>query len=275
LTIYDVSGDSKTALTHIYYFSGTGNSFWSAKQTASLLEDECRLFSIGIETQKTPPAAPGIRVITANAVVFIFPSYALGLPVAVRRFIKSSEIKASYTAALVCFGSYQGGALAEAARLLGRKKIKLDYAGLIPAVENFIPIFGPPDEETMRRRLALQKIATEQCALAIKRRESGTIKTFKPFSKAVSLMFHLGRRFMWRWFKISNACTGCGICARVCPAGAINMGNGRPQYSGKCQQCQACVNFCPQKAITFGRARAGNGRYTHPEVPAEDFYSQG
>jgi MinD superfamily P-loop ATPase len=64
-------------------------------------------------------------------------------------------------------------------------------------------------------------------------------------------------------------CTGCGFCARSCPAGAIAMTDGRPQFSARCEHCSGCVNRCPQKALSFGRARPGGARYVHPEYSGE------
>lgn len=41
-------------------------------------------------------------------------------------------------------------------------------------------------------------------------------------------------------------CTGCGSCAGVCPAGALDMRDGRPCLDRElCTLCGKCVNFCP------------------------------
>ena len=44
------------------------------------------------------------------------------------------------------------------------------------------------------------------------------------------------------------SCTGCGLCARRCPTGAIAAENPRATDKGKCISCMRCVSECPAKA---------------------------
>jgi Fe-S-cluster-containing hydrogenase component 2 len=44
-------------------------------------------------------------------------------------------------------------------------------------------------------------------------------------------------------------CTGCGICATVCPAKAIEV-DGTPQFNDElCIQCFCCIELCPNGAL--------------------------
>jgi len=58
---------------------------------------------------------------------------------------------------------------------------------------------------------------------------------------------------LWRvdFIAISNECTQCGICAEVCPVGAIDSENGALIDTEKCITCCACIKNCPQKARTM------------------------
>ena len=48
---------------------------------------------------------------------------------------------------------------------------------------------------------------------------------------------------------LERKCTGCGLCQRNCPFGAIDMVNGKPELNAACKVCGICVKNCPEKAI--------------------------
>jgi len=252
-------------VTKIYYFSGTGNSLWSAKKIAQIISgthpsDTCELYNIGAEAQKSEV------IIEADAVVMVFPSYGYGLPLIVRRFAKAAIFKTPYLAALVTYGSSPRGTLGALQSILKKKGIGALFFERIPAVENYLALFGPPQASTVERCVSMQEKATAEAALCIIERRKNRVNSFCPFSVFVSWLFSLGVKIFYRYYRLSGDCNGCGICAKICPVAAIAMQNGKPHFTPKCEHCQGCVNMCPSRAIRFGRVKWGAPGYRHPHI---------
>ena len=66
----------------------------------------------------------------------------------------------------------------------------------------------------------------------------------------------------WEWRLIQQECTGCGICADVCPHDAINMGRemAYPEpVPAQCVGCMLCVEQCPFDAIEVKEPASESG----------------
>ncbi|MBQ0058569.1 MAG: 4Fe-4S binding protein [Lachnospiraceae bacterium] len=51
-------------------------------------------------------------------------------------------------------------------------------------------------------------------------------------------------------YQVTEACIGCGICASICPQGAVTLVEGTAKIdTTTCIQCGVCAEECPSKAI--------------------------
>ena len=74
----------------------------------------------------------------------------------------------------------------------------------------------------------------------------------------LSLMYLiLGHLLLAKLLFASKKCTGCGVCANLCPKRAITMIDSRPCWGYACDNCMACMNYCPQQAVEASPIMAG------------------
>ena len=59
--------------------------------------------------------------------------------------------------------------------------------------------------------------------------------------------------------KVSDNCTGCGICVSYCPFGAITLVDNKASINDTCRICGACEPVCPVKAITIKKTETLQG----------------
>lgn len=96
-----------------------------------------------------------------------------------------------------------------------------------------------------------------------------------PFRRAVSFVFrieHPAMRMIGKGFHATDACVGCGLCAKNCPQKNIRMANGKPVFGKNCVGCVRCSFLCPEDAIDIGILNGWrvNGRYRFDGEPADD-----
>ena len=254
----------------IFYYTGTGNSLHAAKRSAEALGG-AELVHMGRRCNS------GYKAINIGVVGFVFPVYAWGPPIAVEKFLKNLDIpKPHYTFTILTHGGWPGDTLSMWDDMLSSKGFCHDAGWALRAVENYVPLYNPPAPHKQSEINTLLDARLNEVCTQIRNREKQPI-TGSFLGKFARYVIHP----LWamqaarsdRNWRVSEKCTGCGICAKVCPVGNITMIEAtRPRWNHTCEQCMACFHWCPEKAITWGKKGAAYHHYHHPAITATDLF---
>jgi Pyruvate/2-oxoacid:ferredoxin oxidoreductase delta subunit len=261
--------------TVIYYFTGTGNSLAAAKTIAAALKD-CQLVPIASLRD-----TPGEIVPVADRVGIICPVYDAGVPVIVAEFVSRLDLsRAAYTFAVVTLGGIGVSALHQLNSIVEKRQGRhLDAAFAVKMPGNFPPVGRSRRAEPGDPVLAAADTLLTEIAGTI---DKGlTVPPgFSPLSALIHMVswgsFSRSVRGSDKAFSVSDACTSCRTCERVCPVNNIRMVNDRPVWQHHCECCCACLHFCPVEAIQLNvmQGTKGRGRYRHPELRLADMEAQ-
>jgi len=253
-----------------FVYSGTGNNLATAKQIA--LRFDLQIVHITDESANNPISFEG------KIGVFCFPTYGLGLPRTVRSFIKNNNFSFDYMTVLTAMGSHRGGALAEAIRLFKKRKQAVHYSRGIKSVENFVHLFGyAPIKKSQFKINRQTKITNEIIADMNSQKNNGKLM-FRPLSFLIGALTRWGTRVFMTRYKFLDSCNSCGVCIRVCPAGALSLNKDKSpkptMTNKKCDCCQGCLQLCPQKAIKKLRVKPHSIRYRHSDIKLEELFKR-
>jgi len=280
--------------TEIYYFSGTGNSLFVARELQKRIPDS-KLVPIVNLLDKPRIKAEG------KAIGIVFPCYALTLPVAVKRFVKKLDVQSAdyiFTAVTRLGTVFRG--LKTLDRLLAQKKKKLDAHFVVNMCNNEGPRSEIAYEVPTKARIQQVESAViaylDNISPIIRKREAfrgkddsytiscspNPVKNLlieKLVVFGMNLSEYVGGV---NYFYHDEKCNGCGICEKVCLSGKIRVAGRQAvwQKNTFCYMCYACLNFCPQQSVQVGSIpgvashTAENGRYPHPYATVKDIASQ-
>jgi ferredoxin len=245
----------------IYYYSGTGNSAWVARELARQLKDEARAI------QKMMQEEGEISVAAGQICGIVFPIHAWAPPLMVEEFCRRIKLQPGAYCFAVCTCASQAGDMKKyLARLL-----PLNALWSLAMPNNYItmPGFDVEQPQAIEEKIAAARQSIAAIAPQVAQRQS----VFAVHSGALPFFLQriANRGFRKHWmnngrrFTVDDSCNGCGICAKRCPEGNIRLEAGKPFWGDHCSQCQACISYCPQRAIQFAKLTQQKGRYVFPE----------
>lgn len=253
-----------------YYFTGTGNSLANARRIAAHIGDT-RITSIPSELEKGHRPT-GVRI------GLFFPAYAYGLPRIVKDFVaRASFPKDAYIFAVCSSFGIPGGVLRQLDRLLRKQGVRL-HAGF-NVLDPRSSLIEDPDNDTVQRvMISLNRGDAPQrsedriaeIAAVVGAKQANRLERSNRLTSFVGGMLNgvavSSFRTMAESFSTTDACRSCGICARICPRGNIQLEDDRPVWGADCEMCHACIQWCPQEAIQFADRTADRPRYRNAAV---------
>ena len=252
----------------IYYFSGTRNSRYAAMRLGGLTGEEVRFIP------SRDAYTENLNVAKDKSVGFVFPVYAWGVPPIVMDFI--GRLPEAFTEDIrqnripvwcVATGGDETGMAVEMLRK------ELDKRGLIlsgawslimPNVYVLLPGFGTDSKDVETRKLSEAVGRIEHIADSVNTGKLDKDVHLGPWPRVkTSVVYPLFKKWgvntkKWHY---TEACIGCGKCARACPVGNIAMIEGRPHWGTDCTSCCACYHVCPTRGAQYGSVTKNAGQY--------------
>ena len=260
----------------IFYFTGTGNCLYIARELAG---ENAELLSIPQMMRKEK------FDFEADEIGLVYPIYGHMPPNMVREFIKKAHLKAGYKFAVLTYGARKCDAVEIWDRISRKAGNAFDYIGTIVMVDNWLPNFDMNEQMKIDKHIPenLKKISEavnvqEHWHEPVTEEERLQHQGFLQRSGIDPEVGFLMKSE--KAFTITDACIGCGICTYVCPRGNYELTSGGAKMSGDCEFCFACIQNCPQKAIRFRKSDDGsfpdgteknpNARYRNEHISLMD-----
>ena len=223
----------------VFYFTGTGNSLYIAKQI------EASPLSIPQEMRKEK------LEFSAESIGIVAPVYGHELPAMVKNFLKKAVFHTDYFYLILTYGNRHGGAAELAQKYCTECGITPDYINIIVMVDNWLPSFDMEEQKQLDKGIEKNLAVIQEDLQSRKRFVAPVTETDRAaHQEFLSRMSQMPADAWQHLLRVTDSCIGCGICEKVCPSGSIRLMNGTAVHiPGHCQTCLACAHACPQKAI--------------------------
>lgn len=246
----------------IFYFSGTGNSFYTASKIAEALTDTV-VVKIRQNNEFTLPD-------NLERVGFVLPVYHWTIPDFSKSYIENLTLKAgTYYFGIITCGGIPVNAPNDLEKLLNKQGVSLTYTKVHNNVASYVAMYEPfPDiEKTLPQSKAVLKSIIKDVQDYVNNQPVRK-SLIKEGLRFIQIPFTHALPNKDKGFSVENSCTACGLCEKLCPVSNIQIKNGRPCFKHQCAQCMSCIVYCPCNAINYKNKTKYRTKYHHPDTIA-------
>lgn len=246
----------------VFYFTATGNSLYVAKQ----LEEHPVSIPQAMRNQEISYKDETIGIVC--------PIYGSEPPYMVQEFLKKAAFETDYFYMIMTYGCSNGAAAQLIQKYAKECRIELSYLHTIKMVDNYLPGFDMAEEQKIDKKIDQQ---LSEILKDIKEKKRDLEETAAEDRKVYENYLAFTKEHPelgWKALKLEAAasCVGCGLCTKVCPAGCIQIENGKAIHMGEnCQVCMACIHHCPKHAVRLSVPEQNpNARFCNAAVTVRE-----
>ena len=270
----------------IFYFSGTGNTWWCTEEIKKALEvkgAEVEVYSI----ENPVLAEKGFienKIDESDQLLIGYPTYGSDLPLNMRKFVEKLPIVDNKRIGLFCTqASFSGDGNVYFKKDLERKGYRMQQSVQFNMTTNFNVAMAPfcfskpASGSKLDRKKYKAQVKIEKFVKAIlheKKMINGKCFYQILIGSMQRRMFRKAEKKLPGLFKFyKEKCVNCKLCVKSCPTGNLFFNeHGELDWLSRdtCILCFRCYNFCPQNAIAFGKKIKNPDKYVRYKGPVSD-----
>jgi len=255
---------------NIFYFSGTGNSYYVAREISKRL-NQSKLYSIADLLSK-----PDFEIIDKE-ILIVCPLYFYAAPPLVLSFIDRLNVdKISYLSFIFTAQFPNGIAIKKIKKYCLNKNITVNSCFYLKMPTNYVIKSKMSTSLEISKTITIADKKINEISDTIKIKLTHFDKEYKIYSLIMNAEkkheeFNNTFSKFDKKFMCSDACNSCRLCEKYCPINNI-LFKDKPVWNGYCAACLKCINICPTNAIQYdNNATKGRIRYFNPKVKTNEF----
>jgi flavodoxin/Pyruvate/2-oxoacid:ferredoxin oxidoreductase delta subunit len=264
----------------IFYFSGTGNTWWVTGRLAEfLMEMGTATTYFSIEQVNTEQA--DYLIAECDIVGFGYPVYGSDVPEIMKDFMRRLA-PFEKVAFIYCTQWMWSGDGARVGTEFLPRKVRIRWAEHFAMPNNVsVSVIRLPytnDKRRIKKTLNKADRKIQRFAQRIMS-ERSFLRGFNPVSVFSGYIQRGPFRYAYERLKDDISvdkvkCTCCGYCVKLCPARNLLLEGDTIQTRGSCILCLRCYSFCPEMAVEYINKPHNPGRGEPYRGPVNGFDPQ-